>query len=75
MWTQQIVYEIAKALWYLPPDKLMEAKAFVLSLKERYGYEEPVDESDEWTDEDRQDAQQASLQRLDEEDPVEDDYG
>ena len=75
MWTQQPVDEIAKALWYLLPDKLMEAKAFVLSPKERYGHGQPVNESDERTDEDRQDAQRASLQRLDEVDPAEDDYG
>ena len=51
-----------------------EAKTFVLSLKERYGYEKPVDCSDDWTEEDSKDAQIASLRRLDQEDPVEGDY-
>jgi hypothetical protein len=47
MWTQAQIDEIVKALWHLPADKLLEAKNFVLSLKERYGYEQPVDCSDE----------------------------
>ena len=75
MWTQAQIDEIVKALWHLPADKLLEAKNFVLSLKERYGYEQPVDCSDEWTDEDRQDFTLASLQHLEEEDPTEESDG
>jgi hypothetical protein len=68
MWTQGQIDEIVKALWHLPADKLLEAKNFVLSLKERYGYEKPVDCSEDWTEEDMKDAQIASLRRLDRED-------
>ncbi len=74
MWTQSQIDEIVQALWHLPADKLVEAKNFVLSLKERYGHEKPVDCSDDWTEEDMKDAQIASLRRLDQEDPIEDDY-
>jgi hypothetical protein len=71
MWTQSQIDEIVRALWHLPADKLLEAKSFVLSLKEHYGYEKPVDCSGEWTDEDRRDFTLASMQRLEEEDPTE----
>jgi len=68
------IAEISLALWYLPLDKLEEVRKLVLSLKERHGYQEPVDDSDEWTEEDRQEATLLSLRRLDEEDPIDDDY-
>jgi hypothetical protein len=68
MWTQTQIDEIVQALWHLPEGKLMEAKSFVLSLKDRFGYEQPVDDSDEWTEEDEQDFTRASLRRLAEED-------
>jgi hypothetical protein len=71
MWTQSQIDEIVQALWHLPADKLLEAKNFVLSLKERFGYAKPVDCSDEWTDEDRRDFTLASMRRLEEEDPTE----
>lgn len=71
MWTQAQIDEIVKALWYLPADKLLEAKNFVLSLKERYGYEHPVDCKDEWTDEDRRDFTRASMLRLEQEEEAE----
>jgi hypothetical protein len=75
MWTQAQIDEIVKALWYLPADKLQEAKDFVLSLKERYGYEQRVDCSDEWTDEDRRDFTRASMLRLEQEEATETDDG
>ena len=68
------IADISLALWYLPLDKVEEVGKLVMSLKERYGYDEPVDDSDEWTDEDREEATLMSLRRLDEEDPIEDDY-
>jgi hypothetical protein len=42
-------------------------------LRSRYGTELPADESDDWTDEDRRDAQLAYMRRLEEEDPWPDD--
>jgi len=68
------IADISLALWYLPLDKVEEVGKLVMSLKEQYGYDEPVDDSDEWTEEDREEATLASLRRLDEEDPIEDDY-
>jgi hypothetical protein len=68
------IADISLALWYLPLDKLEEVRKLVFSLKERHGYEEPTDDSDEWTEEDKRDATLMSLRRLDEEDPIEDDY-
>jgi hypothetical protein len=62
------IEEISQALWYLPLDKLEEVRKLVLSLKERHGYDEPTDDSDEWTDQDRREFTEASLNRL-EEDP------
>jgi hypothetical protein len=63
------IAEISLALWYLPLDKVEEVRKLVLSLKERHGYDEPVDDSDEWTDEDCREFREASLRRLEEEDP------
>jgi hypothetical protein len=70
MWTQKQIDEIVQALWHLPIDKLVEVKAFVLYLKEEYGYEKPVDCSEEWTEEDEHDFTRASVTRLEEEDPA-----
>jgi hypothetical protein len=50
-------------------DKLREVRDFALFLRGRYGYEQPVDESAEWTEEDERDATLASLRRLEEDDP------
>jgi hypothetical protein len=75
MWTQAQIDEIVKALWHLPADKLLEVKNFVLSLKQQYGYEQPVDCSDEWTDQDRRDFTLASMQNLEEQDPTEEENG
>ncbi len=66
MWIQQVAEKIAQALPYLPLEKLKEARDYVLSLKERFGFDQPVDESDDWTEEDLRDVTQASLKRWDE---------
>ena len=50
-------------------DRLGEVRDLALFLKGRYGYEQPVDESDEWTEQDERDATLAALRRLDQEDP------
>jgi hypothetical protein len=63
------IAEITRDLWHLPLAKLAEVRHLVLSLKERHGYHEPVDDSDEWTEEDRRAFTEASLRRLEEEDP------
>jgi hypothetical protein len=63
------IAEIPLALWYLPLDKLEEVRKLVFSLKEHHGFEEPMDDSDEWTEEDRREFTEASMRRLEEEDP------
>jgi hypothetical protein len=63
------IEEITAALWYIPLERLPEVRALVESLKERFGYDEPTDDSDEWTDEDRRDYTRAALLRLEQEDP------
>lgn len=63
------IAEISLALWYLPLDKLTEVRNLVRSLKEHHGFKEPTDDSDEWTEEDQRDLTEASLRRLEEEDP------
>ncbi len=63
------IAEISLVLWYLPLDRVEQIKKLVLSMKKECGYNEPVDDSDEWTDEDRQEWTQASMRRLEEEDP------
>ncbi len=55
MLTRGQAEEILRALRLLPSDKVEEARDFVLFLKERYGYEKPVDESDAWSEEDLRD--------------------
>jgi hypothetical protein len=71
MLKQQEIDEITEMLWYLPLEKLADVRQCVLSLKERYGYKERVDDSDEWTEEDERDFTEASMRRLEEEDPWE----
>lgn len=63
------IAEISLALWYLPLEKVAEIKQLVLSLKQQCGYQEPMDDSDEWTEEDRQECTQESLRRYEKEDP------
>ena len=63
------IEEITAILWYIPLEKLQEVRTLVESLKERFGYPEPTDDSDEWTEEDERDFTLASLRRLEAEDP------
>ncbi len=63
------IAEISLALWYLPLEKVEEIKKLVLELKQQHGYDEPVDDSDEWTEEDMRDAANEVFRRLDKEDP------
>jgi hypothetical protein len=54
-----------------PPglERLREVRSYVAFLRNLYGNEQPADESDEWSDEDRRDIQLAARRRLEEEDP------
>jgi hypothetical protein len=65
------IAEISLALWYLPLDKLEEVSQLVKDLKERHGYDQPIDDSDEWTSEDERDLMRATMKHLDEYDPWE----
>lgn len=58
--------EILEAIKTLPSEKVDEVKDFAVFLRERYGKNEVVDESDEWTDEDLRDVTIASLRYFDE---------
>lgn len=55
-------YEIVEVLGTLPPEKIDEVIDFAMFLKARYGTDLPIDESDEWTEEDMHDATTASLE-------------
>jgi hypothetical protein len=57
--------EISLALWYLPLDKLEQVKRLVLELKKEHGYDEPLDDSDEWTEEDRREMSEAAMAEWD----------
>jgi hypothetical protein len=59
----QEIAQISLALWYLPLEKVAEIRGLVIRLKKECGYPEPTDDSDEWTEEDRQDLQEASMER------------
>jgi hypothetical protein len=59
--TDSQTLEILDVLKSLPPEKVAEVKDFAVFLRERYGKSESVDESDEWTEEDLQDAANASI--------------
>jgi hypothetical protein len=48
--------EIVDLLKSLPSEKIAEVKDFALFLRERYKDTKTIDESDEWSDEDLQDA-------------------
>lgn len=53
--------EILEVIKSLPAEKIAEVRDFAVFLRERYGKNESVDESEEWTDEDMRDATNASL--------------
>ncbi len=54
------VDEITQSLMKLPPEKVAAVKDYVDFLKARYEAENPIDESEEWTDEDLRDFAAAS---------------
>ena len=56
--------EILDVLKTLPSDKIDEVKDFAVFLRERYGRDANIDESDEWSDEDLRDFTQSTLQRF-----------
>lgn len=58
--------EILEVIKSLPAEKVDEVKDFAVFLRERYGKNEVVDESDEWTDEDMRDFAIASFRYLEE---------
>ena len=64
--TDSQTLEIIDVLKSLPSEKIAEVKDFAVFLRERYGKNETIDESDEWTDEDMQDVSNASLNYADE---------
>jgi len=63
------IAEISLALWYLPLDKLEEVAKLVFALKKEHGYEQPIDDSDEWTAEDKREFTEQSMLRLEAEEP------
>jgi hypothetical protein len=65
------IAEISLALWYLPLQKVEQVKRLVLELKKHHGYGAPVDDSDEWTEEDMREIRDASLRRWDEREAAE----
>jgi hypothetical protein len=60
------IAEISLLLWYLPLEKVEEIKKLALQMKDQCGYDEPVDDSDEWTEEDMRDAADASMRYAEE---------
>jgi len=54
-----------KAISVLPPVRVLAVQDFVLFLKDRYGYEKPVDESETWTEDDLHDLTVAVLKHAD----------
>jgi len=65
MLTRRQAEEILRALSVLPSEKVVEVQDFILFLKERYGSEKAIDESDAWTEEDLRDLTVAVLNRAD----------
>jgi hypothetical protein len=63
------IAEISLVLWYLPLEKVEEIKKLVLELKKQHGFDEPIDDSDEWTEEDKREFADEVFRRLDKEDP------
>jgi Protein of unknown function (DUF2281). len=65
MLTRRQAEEILRALSTLPSEKVVEVQDFILFLKQRYGYEKAVDESEAWTEEDLHDLTGAVLNHAD----------
>jgi hypothetical protein len=63
--------EILQLLQELPSPQVQEIRDFALFLKERYGKEQPLDESDAWSDEDMHDLASAALRNAEETIPAE----
>jgi len=64
--TRDQAAEIIHALRGLPAEKIREVRDFALFLKERSQHVEPIDDRDEWTDEDIRDFLKASSRYADE---------
>ena len=75
MLTRDQAAEILHALRGLPAGKVREVRDFALFLKERCQHPDPLDESDEWTDEDIRDFLKASSEYAEETLPWEADSG
>ena len=65
MLTRVQAAEIIQALRDLPTEKVREVRDFALFLKEQSRRARPVNESDEWTDEDIHDFLRASAEYAD----------
>jgi hypothetical protein len=63
VWTQDRIDEIIEALRHLPTNRLLQVREYVLGLKEKYGHSQPVEESEDWSEDDLRDATIASLNR------------
>lgn len=59
--TETETLEILKTIRSLPSDKVAELRDFAFFLRERYGQQEIIDESNEWSEEDMQEFAAASL--------------
>lgn len=59
--TETQTLEILDVLKNLPSEKIAEVKDFAVFLRERYGKNEAIDKSDEWTDEDLREVTNTSL--------------
>jgi hypothetical protein len=68
------IAEIGLDLWYLPLAQLAQVRDLVRSLKKDHGYDRPIDDSDEWTDEDLRDMTLASLAYFDSQHPEDEGY-
>jgi hypothetical protein len=65
MLTRAQATEIIQALRQLPAESVREVRDFALFLKELSGRGQPVNESDEWTDEDIRDFLKGSIEYAD----------
>jgi len=75
MLTRAQATEIIQALRQLPAERVREVRDFALFLKERSARGQPVNESDEWTEEDIRDFLKGSIEYADEAAPWESDGG
>jgi hypothetical protein len=63
--------EILQVIQDLPAPQVQAIRDFALFLKQRYGNEPPLDESDVWSEEDTRDLATAALRHAGEATPVE----